>query len=103
FDAWVLGDNLTMMDVFLQSGFTLTSGLERGVFHVSLNLEPTAQFESASGRRSQIAAAASIRPFFEPRGIAVVGANETRGRIGSEILHNLIASGFTGTLAPVNP
>ena len=103
FDAYVLGDNLAMMDVFLQSGFTLTQGLEQGVFHIALDLEPTARFESASGRRAQLAAAASLRPFFEPRSIAVVGANQHRGRIGSEILHNLRASGFTGTLVPVHP
>jgi acetyl coenzyme A synthetase (ADP forming)-like protein len=103
FDAYVLGDNLAMMDVFLQSGFTLTQGLEQGVFHVAFDLEPTAQSETASSRRAQIAAAASLRPFFEPRAIAVVGANTGRGRIGSEILHNLRATGFTGTLVPVHP
>jgi acetyl coenzyme A synthetase (ADP forming)-like protein len=103
FDAYVLGDNLAMMDVFLQSGFTLTQGLEQGVFHIALDLEPTARFESASGRRAQLAAAASLRPFFEPRCIAVIGANAERGHIGSETLHNLRASGFTGTLVPVNP
>jgi acetate---CoA ligase (ADP-forming) len=103
FDAYVLGDNLAMMDVFLQSGFALTQGLEQGVFHIAFDLEPTAQFESMSGRRAQIAAAASLRPFFEPRTIAVVGANAGRGRIGSEILHNLRETGFTGTLLPVHP
>jgi acetyl coenzyme A synthetase (ADP forming)-like protein len=103
FDAYVLGDNLAMMDVFLQSGFTLTQGLADGVFHVALDLEPTPQFESASGRRAQLAAAASLRPFFEPRCIAVVGASAGRGKIGSEILHNLRASGFTGMLVPVHP
>src|SRR5215475_11306950 len=96
FDAYVLGDNLAMMDVFLQSGFTLTQGLEQGVFHIALDLEPTAQFESASGRRAQLAAAASLGPFFEPRCIAVVGANAAKGKIGYEILNNLRASGFTG-------
>src|SRR5689334_2590984 len=54
FDAYVLGDNLGMMDVFLQSGFTLTQALDQGVFHIALDLEPTAQFESASGRRAQL-------------------------------------------------
>src|SRR4051812_32022066 len=103
FDAYVLGDNLAMMDVFLQSGFALTQGLDHGVFHIALDLEPTARFESASGRRAQAAAAASIRPFFEPRCIAVIGANLARGRIGSEILHNLRSCGYTGTLVPVHP
>ena len=44
-----------------------------------------------------------VAGFFEPRVVAVVGANRARGKIGSEILHNLIASGFTGTVVPVHP
>ena len=76
FDAYVLGENLAMMDVFLQSGFTLTQGLDQGVFHVVLQLEPTRAFgDRVAAARSQLAAAASMRPFFEPRCIAVVGAN----------------------------
>src|SRR5436190_4289179 len=102
-DAYVLGDNLAMMDVFLQSGFALTRGLEQGVFHVVLDVTPTARQATAAGRRSQIAAAASLRPFFEARSIAVVGANKEPGRTGSEILRNIHESGFTGTLFPVHP
>jgi acetyl coenzyme A synthetase (ADP forming)-like protein len=103
FDAYVLGDNLAMMDVFLQSGFALTQGLDRGIFHVTLELEATQAFETAAARRAQLAAAASLRPFFEPRAIAVIGANRQRGRIGSEVLRNLRESGFTGRIAPVHP
>ena len=103
FDAYVLGENLAMMDVFLQSGFALTQRLEQGVFHVALDLEPTPAFESAAGRRSQAAAAASLRPFFEPRAIAVVGANQQPGHIGSEIFRNLRESEFRGALIPVHP
>ncbi|MEO6238833.1 MAG: GNAT family N-acetyltransferase [Vicinamibacterales bacterium] len=101
FDAYVLGENVAMMDVFLRSGFALTQGLDQGVFHVVLALDSTAAYEVASGRRAQRSAAASIRPFFEPRSIAIIGANRERGRIGSEILRNL--QGFTGRLLPVNP
>ena len=103
FDAYVLGENLAMMDLFLQSGFALTQGLDHGVFHVVLTLDPTDAYAAASGRRSQLAAASSIRPFFEPRSIAVVGANREPGRIGSEILRNLHDNGFTGRLVPVHP
>ena len=103
FDAYVLGENLAMMDLFLQSGFALTQGLDKGVFHVSLDLAPTPLFESAAGRRSQLAAAASLRPFFEPRAIAVIGANQEPGHIGSEIFRNLRDTGFTGALIPVHP
>ena len=45
----------------------------------------------------------TLRPFFEPRAIAVIGASRARGKIGSEILHNLIAGGFTRTIIPIHP
>jgi acetyltransferase len=44
-----------------------------------------------------------MKPFFEPRTVAVIGANRQRGKIGAEILHNLQASGFTGKVIPVHP
>ncbi len=103
FDASVLADNRRMMDVFFDSGYSVTSRLEGGVVHVTVGLEPTASFVEKSAERAQHAATASMKAFFEPRSVAVVGANRTRGKIGSEILHNLIASGFTGTIVPVHP
>jgi len=39
---------------------------------------------------------------FRPRSIAVVGASRRKQTIGREILHNLIAFGFTGPVYPVN-
>ncbi len=47
--------------------------------------------------------ASSLRPFFEPACVAVVGASRERNKIGSEILHNLIATGFTGSVVPIHP
>jgi acetyl coenzyme A synthetase (ADP forming)-like protein len=38
-----------------------------------------------------------------PRSVAVIGASRTRGTIGAEVLHNLLANGFTGAVYPVNP
>ncbi|MBK9034812.1 MAG: acetate--CoA ligase family protein [Myxococcales bacterium] len=39
----------------------------------------------------------------KPKTVAVIGASRTRGTIGAEIFHNLIANGFTGAVYPVNP
>jgi acetyl coenzyme A synthetase (ADP forming)-like protein len=103
FDAYVMGDNRRMMDVFLESGFAVTQELERGVFRVTLQLEPTPFYTERAAERSVKAAAASMRTFFEPAGVAVVGANREPGRIGSEILRNLRETGFTGKLIPVHP
>ena len=44
-----------------------------------------------------------LTPFFEPACVAVVGASRERNKIGSEILHNLVATGFTGTVVPIHP
>lgn len=103
FDAYVLGTNRRMLDVFQHSGFAVTTAIDHGVFHVAVSLSLTPRFEESTASRSQIAATASMTPFFAPRAIAVIGANRDRGRIGSEILHNLIAAGFPGGHHPGSP
>jgi acetyl coenzyme A synthetase (ADP forming)-like protein len=103
FQAKVLGDNRQMLEVFRNSGLSETVCLEGGVFHVALSLAVTDRFVEQSAARSQTAAAASMRAFFEPHVVAVIGANRTRGKIGSEILNNLLVAGFTGSVVPVHP
>jgi acetate---CoA ligase (ADP-forming) len=103
FDAYVLGDNRRMLDVFTDSGFDIRHAFESGLIHVTLSLDRTETFVERSAQRAQVAASASLRAFFEPRGVAVVGASRSRGRIGSEILNNLLASGYRGALVPVHP
>ena len=44
-----------------------------------------------------------LQAFFHPDGVAVVGASETAGKLGHEILKNLIEGGFPGPVYPVNP
>ncbi|HSJ13768.1 MAG TPA: acetate--CoA ligase family protein [Longimicrobiales bacterium] len=44
-----------------------------------------------------------LRPIFEPVSIAVIGASRTPGTVGYELVHNLLADGFTGAIYPVNP
>jgi len=50
----------------------------------------------------ELTAADTLRPFFEPRSVAVIGAGRQRGRIGAEIFHNLLADGFRGPSYPIN-
>ena len=103
FEAYVLSDNDRMMRVFLDSGFEVQRRLEGGIFHVVLSLVPTARYEDTAAARSHAAATASMKTFFEPRTVAVIGANRARGKIGSEILHNLVVGGFSGQLFVVHP
>ncbi len=102
FDAYVMGTNHRMMRMFRDSGFPVTSTFEDGLSHVVLSLRETEHFTDAAATRSRLAATASMKGFFEPRTVAVVGANRERGKIGAEILHNIMAAGFTGTVIPVH-
>jgi len=45
----------------------------------------------------------SLDAIFRPSSVAIVGASRRPGSIGSEILGNLLAGGFTGAVFPVNP
>ncbi|HEY7475931.1 MAG TPA: GNAT family N-acetyltransferase [Vicinamibacterales bacterium] len=103
FDAYVLADNDRMMRVFVDSGFAIEQQLDAGVFHVTLDLDRTAEFEARAATRSEAAATASVQAFLAPRSVAVIGASRERGKIGSEILHNLLSAGFTGRLFAVHP
>ena len=44
-----------------------------------------------------------LRMFFEPKGVAVVGASRTPGKMGNTILRNIIKLGYAGQVFPVNP
>ena len=44
-----------------------------------------------------------LTQFFEPRTVAVFGASRDRHKLGSEVLHNLVSSGFSGRVVPVHP
>jgi acetyltransferase len=45
----------------------------------------------------------SLKTFFKPQSVALIGATEKAGSVGRTILSNLIASPFGGTVYPVNP
>ncbi|MGD8856221.1 MAG: CoA-binding protein, partial [Chloroflexota bacterium] len=44
-----------------------------------------------------------LDPFFNPRGIAVIGASSTPGKLGYGVVRNLIDYGYQGPVYPVNP
>ncbi|MEM4856239.1 MAG: CoA-binding protein, partial [Sulfolobales archaeon] len=44
-----------------------------------------------------------VSALFNPKSIAVVGASRTPGKIGYEIMANIIGYGYSGKLYPVNP
>ncbi|HEY0492321.1 MAG TPA: GNAT family N-acetyltransferase [Candidatus Dormibacteraeota bacterium] len=103
FEASVLAQNHPMIGVFRQSGFTVSVQAEPGTIHVEF---PTSLSPAAIQRyeqREQVAAAAAVQTMLAPRSIALIGASRTRGTIGGELFHNLLANGFAGAVYPVNP
>jgi acetyl coenzyme A synthetase (ADP forming)-like protein len=45
----------------------------------------------------------SLTSFFNPKSVAIVGASRQKGKVGYEILANLVAGGYEGKIFPVNP
>lgn len=45
----------------------------------------------------------SLKRFFDPRSVAVVGASATEGRPGRVVIENMRANGYKGDICPVNP
>ena len=94
FEADVLAQNRRMIGVFRSCGFELTQKFEGGVGKMVFSLTPTPRFEESYAERSGLAAAASMKRLFEPKVVAVIGASRERGKIGAELLHNLVSNGF---------
>jgi acetyl coenzyme A synthetase (ADP forming)-like protein len=103
FHARLPRDDRALLDLFTASGFDVEQHLDGGRVEVQVALRTTPAFLERSAARAQQAAAASMRAFLEPQSVAVVGASRSRGKIGTEILRNLIQTGFTGRIHPIHP
>ncbi|MBN2027795.1 MAG: acetate--CoA ligase family protein [Actinobacteria bacterium] len=44
-----------------------------------------------------------LEELFRPSALAVIGASEKQGKVGRVVLENILASGYKGTVFPVNP
>ena len=103
FEAFLLHDNEKMRQLLVDSGFALTwDRVDGQIRHVVFSVAESMQLHEKERLRARAAAQASLRPFFRPATIAVVGAGRRRGGIGAEIFHNLVATGFCGRVVPVN-
>ncbi len=45
----------------------------------------------------------SMKYLFEPRGVAVIGASQTPGKIGYKVVENIVVGGFGDKIYPINP
>ncbi len=102
FVAEVLPDNAGMLAVFRDAGFDVARELEHGEIEVRFPIAVTETFQARVDERDHLAVTASLRPFFAPRSLAVVGASHRRGSIGGELFRNVLAADFEGAAYPVN-
>jgi acetyl coenzyme A synthetase (ADP forming)-like protein len=93
-----------MRNVFRDAGFEITSShSDADVIEVMLDLARTEQWMDVHAEREHIAEALSIARLLAPRSIAVVGASRRANTIGNALMRNLLESGFSGPVFPVNP
>jgi len=45
----------------------------------------------------------SMKYLFEPRGVAIIGASQSPGKIGFKVVENIVVGGFKGKIYPINP
>ena len=102
-EAIVLPENRRMLDVLRQSGFPVQTRYDwdniEVTFPSSLTAEALARFE----QREELASANALRRVLYPRSVAVIGASEKPGAVGTAVVRNLLAAGFPGPIYPINP
>src|SRR5262249_5773564 len=96
-------DNQAMRGVFQESGFAVHEKLEGCEIEVDLSVIPSETSVARLEMRDRVATTASLRPFFRPKAVAVVGASRTPSHIGYRVLEALVHNRFQGPIYPVNP
>jgi acetate---CoA ligase (ADP-forming) len=103
FTAVTLAGNHRMIGVFRDSGFPVEVHARPGELHVRFPTSLTPEGRRRFEERERDAAVAAVGHVLRPSSVLVVAARTARGSAGGELLHNLIAGGFTGTLHGVLP
>jgi len=96
-------DNLAMREVFRESGYDIHETFEGADMEVELSVIPTETSVTRSEVRDRIGTTASLRPLFQPRAVAVLGASRDPTRIGNKLVQALVMNRFPRPIYPVNP
>ena len=103
FSAFTHVNNTPMLDVFRNSGFKLREQFEDGVVKVDLSLLAGEASSQHAAQRDRLFTKASIRPFFYPSSIAIIGASQKPDSVGYRFLKSILMHQFAGVMYPVNP
>lgn len=103
FNAFTDARNQGMLETFRHSGFELREEFQDGMVEVHLSVKPgKASFIHAS-QRDRLFTKSSLRPFFAPKSIAVIGASRDPAKPGHRIFMTILRQQFQGVVYPVNP
>jgi acetyl coenzyme A synthetase (ADP forming)-like protein len=102
-NAWVHPANHRMIRVLRDSGFPIEVRTEPGVLEIELPAQLSKEAHERFEERDRVGAVAAVRHVLEPSSIAVIGASRRRVSVGGTVVRNLVASGFTGPVYPINP
>lgn len=95
--------NERLLELLRRSGYPLAEDQARGLVAVDISAMPQGEARERGELRDRLAAAASMRPFFHPRAVAVVGASRNEDSLGFRTLHGLVLNRFHGPVYAVNP
>jgi acyl-CoA synthetase (NDP forming)/GNAT superfamily N-acetyltransferase len=101
FTAETLADNRAMLSVFTKAGWPVHRRFDSGVFDIDFDLTDDADYVDSVERREQRSDSRAMARLLLPRSIAMIGASETDGTVGSVLWQHLRQS-FTGPLYAVN-
>jgi len=109
FTAETLSENVSMLRVFSDAGLPARSTRADGVVTITIPLpaddtgKQLEDYLDTVAARERSANVASLRPVFDPKSVAVVGASRRRGTVGRSVLDNIRTCGYQGRLYAVNP
>jgi len=92
-----------LLEVLGRSGFRIEAQPDSDEIAIDLTLAPDAEARARTELRDRLATAASLRPFFHPAAVAVIGASRDPESLGYRTLHALVLNRFQGPVYAVNP
>ena len=102
FTAEVLPENRKMLTVFSEAGYAVARHFEDGVVMLEFPISPTEKSREVTEAREHRAEASSVAALLAPKSVAVIGASRTWGKLGHDVLEQIIESGYTGAVYAVN-
>ena len=91
------------LGLLAELGLEYTEQVTAATVHASFAVQETDAYLDAVLADQRAAARVAVGPFLRPGSIALVGASDKPGSVGGLLLANLLQSGFTGPVYPVNP